>query len=138
MKIALEVYFITDRVYSSSEDGKTFRIERPLMVKIEGNSVTVPLGFETDLDSVPRLPLAYWLAKGRAFKSAILHDFMYYEGYPREFCDDVMYGGMVAEGVSNFWRDWIYAGVRAGGWKAYNEHRKRDAARKRGELMESP
>jgi hypothetical protein len=135
MKTALDVLFITDRVHFSSENGTTFRLEQPLIVKLEGKTFTVPALFETDLDSVPRLPLAYWLVKGRAFKSAILHDFLYHEGYPREFCDDVMYGAMVAEGVPEHFRGLIYAGVRAGGWAAYNKHRERDAARKRTELM---
>ena len=135
MKVVLEVHFVTERVYTSSEDGVTFRLEQPLIVTLEGKMLTVPLGFETDLDSVPRIPLAYWLAKGRAFKSAILHDWLYFEGYPREFADDVMFGAMIAEEVTEGFRELIYAGVRAGGWHAYNKHRAREAARKRVALM---
>jgi hypothetical protein len=135
MKLVLDVMFVTEWVAVRSRDGVTFVLTEPLIAKLEGKTLAVPAEFETDLDSVPRLPLAYWLMKGRAFKSAILHDYLYYVGYPREFADDVMFGAMVHEGVHPATRQAIYAGVRAGGWSAYNAHRERDAARKRVELM---
>jgi hypothetical protein len=138
MRAVLEVYFVTERVHISSADGKTYRLEQPMLVTLEGKMLAVPQGFETDLDSVPRLPLSYALVKGRAFKSAILHDYLYHVGYPREFADDVMFGGMVAEEVHPAARTAIYAGVRAGGWKAYNGHREREAKVKRLELMDVP
>lgn len=134
-RIVLDVHFVSERIYSSSEDGVRHRLEQPMIVTLEGKMMTVPAGFETDLDSVPRLPLAYWLMKGRAFKSAVLHDYLYYVGYPREFADDVMFGAMVSEGVCDATRRAIYAGLRVGGWAAYNKHREREAAEKRVELM---
>ena len=37
----------------------------------------MPAGFVTDLASVPRLPLAWWVAGGRAARPAVLHDWCY-------------------------------------------------------------
>ena len=39
--------------------------------------ITLPRGFVTDYDSVPRLPLAYWLLGGKRHKAAVVHDFLY-------------------------------------------------------------
>ncbi|MBI4621056.1 MAG: DUF1353 domain-containing protein [Desulfobacterales bacterium] len=39
--------------------------------------VEVPAGFETDLASVPRVPIAYWFWGGRVHREAVLHDYLY-------------------------------------------------------------
>ena len=38
---------------------------------------TVPAGFVTDLASVPRRPLEWWIAGGRGNDAAVLHDWLY-------------------------------------------------------------
>jgi hypothetical protein len=119
----VKVEFPWPRVTASSEDGKSYRLEHPFPVRIDGILIVIPKGFESDLDSVPRLPLAYWLMKGRAFKSAWLHDFLYATGAPRKYADEAIKAGMEAEKVGAVYRTFIYGGVRAGGWKAYNEWR---------------
>jgi hypothetical protein len=139
----LEVRFLTPRAYVSSVNGTRFEVEKDIIAKVEGLEIRVPgkrgkrHGFYTDLDSVPRLPLAYWLTKGRIFIEAILHDYQYFRGDPRDYADAVLLGAMSAPHpddptrarVSEPYRSAIYAGVRAGGWKAYNDHRKREAQR---------
>ncbi len=42
-----------------------------------GRLVRVPAGFVTDLASVPRLPVVYWLTGGTADEAAVIHDFLY-------------------------------------------------------------
>lgn len=42
-----------------------------------GESVYIPDEFVTDFASVPRLPLAYLLAGGRAIRPAVIHDYAY-------------------------------------------------------------
>lgn len=42
-----------------------------------GRAFTVPKGFHTDLASVPRLPLMYWLCGATADEAAVIHDFLY-------------------------------------------------------------
>lgn len=38
--------------------------------------IEVPAGTTTDLASVPRIPLAYWLTGGAAEASAVVHDYL--------------------------------------------------------------
>ena len=102
-------------------DGDRWRLFSPFAVSIDGTYYEVPGGFQSDLDSVPRLPFAYWLAKGRARLSAILHDWLYSIKAPRKWADEVLYAAMEAEGVKQPFRSMIYAGVRAGGWYAYSQ-----------------
>ncbi len=42
-----------------------------------GALVTVPTGFQTDLASVPRVPLVYDWTGGTGDESAVVHDFLY-------------------------------------------------------------
>jgi hypothetical protein len=66
--------------------------------------ITVPQGFRTDCASVPRVPLAYWLAGDTAHASAVLHDWLYRHGAcTKRQADDVFAEAMQAEGV-RWWR----------------------------------
>lgn len=46
-----------------------------------GTTVIVPVDFVTDLASVPRKPLAYWIAGGRGTRPSVVHDHPYQCGY---------------------------------------------------------
>lgn len=91
--------------------------------------ITVPKGFRTDLDSVPRLPLAYWLCKGAAVVAPIVHDWLYREGsigdyvITRKQADDIFLEIMEEEGVSRWRRRLVWLGVRAGGWRPWGDYR---------------
>lgn len=76
----------------------------------------VAAGFETDLDSVPRLPGFYIMLKNRTVAGAVIHDFLLKQGYPRAFCDRVFVDAMRAEGVPFYYRWPIYWGVAAFSW----------------------
>ena len=97
-----------------------WRLIQPLTYREPDVMVTVPAGFGTDLDSVPRIPGVYALAKGRAVKSAVIHDYLYREQRPRAFADSVLLDAMAVEGVSNPIRWTIYAAVRVFGWIPYD------------------
>lgn len=122
----MKVEFLTKLRLEDAEEGYGWVLLEPFVAKIDGETIVVPPGFWTDLDSVPRLPLAYWLAKGRARKSAVLHDYLYTQQFPRKWCDDVMFAAMETEGVGSVYRQMIYAGVRAGGWHAYKNKNRED------------
>ncbi|MEX0385855.1 DUF1353 domain-containing protein [Spiribacter onubensis] len=96
-----------------------WRLIQPLTYKEPDLLVKVPAGFGTDLDSVPRVPGVYALAKGRAVKSAVIHDYLYREQRPRVFADAVLLRAMKTEGVSRPMRWIIYGAVRAFGWIPY-------------------
>lgn len=106
--------------------GKGFwRVKRDFVVLVNKLPYIVPDGFKTDLDSIPRLSGVYWLVKGRAINSAVLHDWLYVARYPRRWADRVMYAAMETEGVHPFLIEVIYAGIRVGGWWAYRKKPKR-------------
>ena len=89
---------------------------------IDGKVHSVPAGYVTDLASVPRMPLAYLLAGGRAPKSAVLHDHLYETRAGRDFADHVFLAAMKAEGVPSWIAKAMDWGVRVGGEERYGVH----------------
>jgi hypothetical protein len=97
---------------SDTED--TWRLKSPLVFQsgILG-TITVPVGFETDFASVPRVPLAFWLCGDTAERPAVVHDYLYgCADVTREQADDVLYEAMAAVGVPWWRRVLIYRAVR--------------------------
>lgn len=83
-------------------------------------SITIPAGFETDLASVPRLPGAYLLFANKARRSAILHDWLYSNHWPRDAADLAFREAMSQEvGVVSRYMMWL--AVRIGGGAYYSE-----------------
>ncbi|MDO9110278.1 MAG: DUF1353 domain-containing protein [Desulfatirhabdiaceae bacterium] len=106
--------------------GRTiYRLEAPLVYDSGERVITVPAGFETDLASVPRLPIVYMMWGDRAHREAVLHDYLYriesVPDLPRGQCDALFRQAMISRG--NPW--WIYQpmywGVRLGGWLSYKK-----------------
>lgn len=86
----------------------------------------VPAGFVSDLASVPRLPLAFWIFGDTAHQSAVLHDYLYEFGataarppIDRELLDRVFLAAMEAEGLSWWRRRLMFAAVRLAGGSRY-------------------
>jgi hypothetical protein len=83
-------------------------------------NVVVPTNFETDFASVPRIPVAYFLAGDTARWAAVVHDYLYGEkAYPRAKCDDVFLEAMTASGVPWWRRRIMHAAVRIFGGFVY-------------------
>lgn len=78
--------------------------------------IRVQAGFQTDLASVPRLPVIYLLAGGTADAAAVIHDYLYStRELDRETADAVLREASATSGVPA-WRRWImWAAVRAFG-----------------------
>jgi len=85
--------------------------------------IKVPAGFITDLASVPRLPLAYMLAGGKAQEPAVVHDYLYStKMFTRDVCDDIFYEAILASKQHGwFTANIMWAGVRLGGWAAWRK-----------------
>lgn len=102
-----------------------WRLSAPLIYhsKRLGNCVEVPEGFITDFESCPRLPVLF-LAFGEIVHSpAVVHDWLYTAPSPvsRAEADAVLREACIAVGVPA-WRAWgVWAGVRMGGWRNYNQ-----------------
>jgi hypothetical protein len=93
---------------------------------VAARTFTVPVGFKTDFASVPRiLPVIYSLLGDTAHEPAVIHDYLYGVGLtPRIIADKVLLEAMGVMKMSWYRRWLIYAGVRAGGWVAWNAYRK--------------
>lgn len=81
----------------------------------------VPAGFETDFASVPRL---FWTVighpAGRYAQAAVLHDWLYStQAVSRARADALFREAMAVLGVPAWQRWTMWAGVRVGGWAAY-------------------
>ena len=85
-----------------------------------GGDIMVPDGFETDLASVPRLPLAYMLTGGKANAAAVVHDYLYASRqFPRSKADAIFYEAIRASGHGWFTANLMWLGVRLGGGFAW-------------------
>jgi hypothetical protein len=93
---------------------------------VAGRTFTAAVGFFTDFASVPRIGIIYAMLGDTAHEPAVIHDWLYYCALvPRVLADKVLLEAMGVIGLP-FWRRWpIYAGVRIGGWYAWNDHRKK-------------
>lgn len=75
--------------------------------------IEVPIGFESDYASVPRLPGTYWLTGDTAHQSAVVHDYLCTDGRTSWVtAAKVFQEAMKCEGVPA-WRAWLmYWAVR--------------------------
>jgi hypothetical protein len=105
-------------------DRKRWQLEASLMYATDviDRVLVVPTGFITDLASVPRLPLTFLLAGGKAPGPAVVHDWLYStHEVDRKTADDIFYEAILAAGHSKAtaWIMWL--GVRAGGGFAWDK-----------------
>lgn len=116
-------HFITELAVQQLSDER-WRLLRPLVYYSHRlqRSIAVPEGFETDFASVPRLPFVYWLAGGKATKAAVVHDYLYRKsGVSRADADAIFAEAMQASGQPGWRRGLMWAGLRIGGWTAYQD-----------------
>jgi hypothetical protein len=120
--------FITDLVISLVDEDKIWLLHEPLVYDSEllDCTVTVPVGFQTDLASVPRVPVLYVKWGNRAHREAVIHDYLYrIDSIPVVTFDqanNVFKEAMVARGKTKDIYEGMYKGVCLGGKSSY--HRK--------------
>ena len=108
-------------------DGKTiYRLVEDLhYIDHEGKLIVVPKGFQHDLASVPRVPIAYMMYGDRAHHESCLHDFLYrYDSNPictREEADNHFKEAMISRGKSWGIYYFMHLGVRIGGSSSYHK-----------------
>jgi len=119
----LQVEDITDTVW---------RVISPLIYESDllKCTVTVPIGFQTDLASVPRLPIIYMLWGARSHHEAVLHDYLYrINAVPEATFDQanmVFEEAMKVRGKSIFIRKPMYWAVCAAGWSSFHKRKVED------------
>lgn len=109
-------------------DDATFQvIDLPFryLSDIFGGVIEVPVGFTTDFASVPRIGMIYAFLGDTAHEPAVIHDWLYYSALvTRDMADDILLEAMKAIHMPAWRRYPIWWGVRAGGWVAWNRHRR--------------
>jgi hypothetical protein len=111
----------------AEKSGQYWTILQPLIFEsdLAQKVFIVPEGFVTDFASVPRLPLAFLLTGDSAHEAAVVHDFLYQrQEIPRQMADAVFEEAAKVSGEPG-WKSWLmWAGVRLGGWVAWNNKAK--------------
>ena len=96
---------------------RDFEYEHP------SGTIRVPHGFIFDFDSVPRIPVVYAWLKGRAHKSAVIHDWLYaMQSVSRKEADRIFLDAMYDEGVPWYRALPIYLAVRLFGGRPYRRY----------------
>ncbi|MFL1405392.1 DUF1353 domain-containing protein [Marinobacter sp. M1N3S26] len=111
------------KLHQTFTASRQWRLTMPLMYFHRTGTIVVPTGFKTDLDSVPRIPVVYAAFKGRAVKSAVVHDYLYESQRGKAFADRVFLDAMRHEGVPARWRYPIYWAVVLFGAPIYSRKR---------------
>lgn len=87
--------------------------------------VYVPPGFQTDLASVPRVPIVFWFWGGRAHREGVLHDWLYrIDSAPlvsKKVADAVFFEAMESRGKGRMVRYPMWWGVVLGGGGSYHQ-----------------
>lgn len=115
----MQVQYLSPLVVERVEQG--WRLYSEFRVNVDGEAITIPAGYFTDFASVPRLPLAYYLAGGRGVRAATLHDYLYEKRHPRDWADSVFYHALLAEGEPKFIAKAMHDAVRLAGGSQYRE-----------------
>lgn len=106
--------------------GDSWVVEAPLVYfdKKESFAITVPIGYKTDLASVPRI--AWRIVRPdhpTARRAAVVHDYIYTDltdMFTKKQADEIFYQALLEEGTSKFLAYMMYLSVRVGGkgnWK---------------------
>ena len=93
---------------------------------ILGKELEFPVGFQTDLASVPRfLPFIFWFWGGRAHHESVPHDGLYKSGLVTRKTADLIFLEAMKARKKPFYVRWpMYLGVRLGGWLPWRNYRK--------------
>jgi hypothetical protein len=111
----LDVELVSDATNSGRG---TWRLTAPLVYRsdVAGQTFTVPVGFETDYASVPRVALAFVLCGDTAHAASAVHDWLYtFHPVTRDVADAVLREAALVSGVPAWRAALLWAGVRIGG-----------------------
>jgi len=88
--------------------------------KANDEIITVPVGFITDLASIPRIFWTILPPNGKYAKAAVIHDYLYANKIKtKEYADNIFLEAMEVLGVEETKRYIIYYAVKAFGKGAY-------------------
>lgn len=94
------------------------RLNEPLTVRLQnGDWLTVPAGFVTDLASTPMV--IWWILPpwDEYARAAVVHDYLFQTGkYGWAFSNRAMLHLMKEDGVDRWKRQLVYRGLQVGSW----------------------
>ncbi len=106
-------------------DIRTTKSELTYYSELIGALILVPVDVKTDLGSIPKVFQLVFPKDGLATFAYILHDYLYQIGiYTRKQCDAILEEAMQTLGVTLWRRKSVKAGLKVGGWRAWNNYRK--------------
>ena len=115
--------FLTKLVLSDHKPNE-WVVESELAYLHEGERISVPKGFITDLASIPKIFRNVLNVNGKSRKPAVLHDYLYCSKiFERSVADYIFYKALVSEVMNAIIARTYWAGVRAGGWMYYNKNK---------------
>jgi hypothetical protein len=121
----------------TSEGRSTWYLARPLALETDdGEMITAPVGFHTDLGSIPPIGAPFGLfPDGQGVRAFVIHDLLYFTSgtglwngklcitretpYSRHEADEILREGLKACGASVEERNAIYEAVRLGGARGW-------------------
>ena len=118
--------FLTHLLLTPLKDGRNWRVEMPFAYASGwGWHVTVPVNFETDLASIPKLFWNILPPFGKYTEAAVIHDWLYRTHLiPRADADDILLEAMRLCNVPDWQRAIIYVAVRTFGWHAWRNEKR--------------
>ena len=97
-----------------------------IYIRKNGQRIEVPIKFQTDLASVPRVPIVFMAWGDRAHREAVLHDYVYRKDsipvLPRPEGDGLFKEAMISRDQPWYIYHPMYAGVRLGGGSSYHKY----------------
>jgi hypothetical protein len=106
-----------------------YRVEEIVEYKSNDTLIVVPVGFITDLASIPKI-LPALMMKNTIQPAAIIHDYLYARPnlprhpfphmFSRKEADKIFFYGMLLAGTGRTRAKIYYTAVRMFGWKAWN------------------
>ena len=118
--------FLTNLVINQITD-KVFELVEPLVYESDllACTIIVPIGFQSDGASVPRVPIVYMLFGDRAHHEAVIHDWCYRidTGISFDNANKVFLEAMKVRKKSWFIRWPMFLGVKFGGYSSYHKRK---------------
>lgn len=118
-------YFIGDldtRLVDEKKDHHKLLAPFGFFSDLLGEAILVPAGFVTDFASVPRIIGAWLLYGGKGKRAAVIHDWTYSSQMVSRSVADAIFEEALKASQYDAWEvKGMYAGVRLGGWVAWNK-----------------
>ncbi|MCK9544797.1 MAG: DUF1353 domain-containing protein [Novosphingobium sp.] len=132
--------FLTELNARLLDDDKIWSLDDTLKYEsdILGCIIEIPIGFQMDFASVPRLPFIYSLFGDKAHREGVLHDYLFRKDsmpiVSFNIANKIFLEAMASRNKSKLVRYCMYWGVCLGGRSSYHKKNVNDILYKRGNL----